>query len=253
MSSRVSSLRFAALAFLFVTSGAAHAQSEPPSQWGLGATVGQERQPYRDFDHKAQLLPLILFENRWVRVAGPSADLSLVRGTGWAAGLRLRYAGEGYEADDSPALQGMAERKAGVWLGGSARWDLPWLTISGEVLGDAANDSQGLRASLGAERRINAGGGIDVTPRLVAHHLDRKYVEYYYGVTAAEARAARPAYAGSSTTNLEAGLRIGYALAPRQRLSLDVSSTRLGSGIKDSPLVDRSRQDSARISYLYLF
>ena len=35
--------------------------------------------------------------------------------------------------------------------------------------------------------------------------------------------------------------------------NLDLSTTNLGSSIKDSPLVDRSSQSSVRVGYLYRF
>lgn len=237
-----------------LTLSTARADTPKPSgsSWGLGVTVGVDRKPYRDFDDEAQVLPLVFYENRWVRVAGPTLDLKLLSGDAWSAGLRLRYAGDGYEADDSPFLQGMAERKSSFWLGGTATWRAGWATLSAEVLGDATSESKGSRMSLGIERSF-AAGDFELTPRLVAHRVDRKFVDYYYGVRAEEATAWRAAHAGSASTNLEAGLRVGYAIAPRHRVSLDLSTTRLGSGIKDSPLVDRRRQDGARVSYLYLF
>ncbi len=253
MSIRVSGLRAGTLALCLLAAGAARADSRPTPPWGLGLSLGYERQPYRDFEQKAVPLPVLLYENRWVRVAGPTLDLKLLSDTHWSAGLRLRLASEGYEAKDSPFLVGMAERKSSLWLGGSASWRSEGVTVTGEVLADASNRSQGARASLGLERQMQTGGGIAITPRLVVHHLDERHVHYYYGVGVREALAIRPTYQGRSTTSIEAGLRIGYALAPRQRLSLDVSSTRLGSGIRDSPLVDRSRSDSARLSFLHLF
>lgn len=244
--------RAVALTLGMLTLVPAHADTSKDSQWGLGATVGFDRKPYRDVDDKAQVLPLILYENRWVRVVGPTLDLKLLTREDVSVGLRLRYSGEGYEADDSPYLRGMAERKASFWLGGTASWRTGWATLSAEVLGDASRESKGKRASLGIERSFNS-GDFEFTPRLAVHRVDGKYVDYYYGVRADEATAVRPSHAGSASTNVEAGLRIGYSLAPRHRLSLDLSTTRLGSGIKDSPLVERSRQDGARVSYLYLF
>ena len=68
-----------------------------------------------------------------------------------------------------------------------------------------------------------------------------------------EARSDRPAYEGTSTVNLELGLRTGYLLTPNQSVFLDVSTTRLGSGIKNSPLVEKSTQSGFRIGYIYRF
>jgi outer membrane protein len=106
--------------------------------------------------------------------------------------------------------------------------------------------------SVGLERSFQS-GKFEFTPRIAAHHVDDKYVNYYYGVRAEEATASRPFHIGQSTTQIEAGFRIGYALAPRHRLSLDLNTTRLGSAIQRSPLVDRTRQNSVRAAYLYLF
>ena len=48
-------------------------------------------------------------------------------------------------------------------------------------------------------------------------------------------------------------LRVDYRLSARQNVFLDVRSTRLGDGIADSPLVDRSTQTGLRVGYLYRF
>lgn len=251
-------VRLSALALWLCSSVSAHADAPPSAAWGLGVAVGQERQPYRDIEHNAQALPLLMYENRWVRVLGPTADLKLISNPGpeaalQSAGLRLRLADEGYESTDSPHLAGMAERKASLWLGGSARWRVAAVTLTGEVLADASGHSEGARASLGMERPFRAGGRVEITPRLVVHWLDRRLVDYHYGVRPGEALATRPAYRGDAATNVEAGVRIGYAVAPRQRLSFDLGTTRLGTGIRRSPLVEASRQDSVRVSFLHLF
>lgn len=250
--------RQGALALVLLSSAAAQAEAPRAAAWGLGLAVASESRPYRDIEHKPTALPLLMFENRWVRVLGPTLDVKLGSHQGQATGrpaatLRVRLADEGYEAKDSPSLAGMAERTSGVWLGGSAAWRLDAVTLTGEVLADASGHSQGVRASLGLERPFRLGARVEITPRLVVHRLDRKVVDYYYGVRPEEALATRPAYRGEAATHVEAGLSIGTAIAPHQRLSLDLASTRWGSAVRRSPLVDGSRQDSVRVSFLHLF
>lgn len=258
MSIRSSGPRRGAVALALLSSAAAHAESPRAAAWGLGLAVAPESRPYRDIEQRPTALPLLMFENRRVRVLGPTLDLKLGSPQGPATGqpaaaLRVRLGNEGYESKDSPSLAGMAERKAGVWLGGSAAWRLGAVTITGEVLADASSHSQGVRASLGLERAFPVGGRIEVTPRLVIHRLDRQVVDYYFGVRPEEALATRPRYRGEAATNVEAGLRVGTAIAPHQRLSLDVSSTRWGSSIRQSPLIDGARQHSVRVTFLQLF
>ncbi|WP_291516066.1 MipA/OmpV family protein [Acidovorax sp.] len=223
-----------------------------PSQWGLGLAVGTERAPYRDFHNKVRGLPLIHFENRWVSVLGPSLDIKLPSAGPVALALRAHYSGEGYKAEDSPYLAGMDERKASFWAGLAATWRTDVVNVSGEWLEDASGKSKGRKIRLQADRRFQH-GAFDFTPRLAAHWADSKYVDYYYGVKSSEARPQRRAYQGDASVNMELGLSVGYALAPRQSIHVDISTTHFGSGIKKSPLVDRASTNGVRLGYLHLF
>ena len=246
--------RLAALATAVALGGpaSAWAQEAGAPAWGLGLAVGADRKPYRDFDDKVQPLPLLTYENRWISIAGPGVDFKLPSAGPVGLRLRSRFGFEGYEAKDSPWLAGMQERKSSLWLGAAATWDTGPVQLSAELLADASGHSKGRQFSLQAERRFQVGAW-DITPRLSVQQQDRKYVDYYYGVGGHEARLARPAYEGSSAVNLQAGVRVGYALAPRQWMFVDVSSTRLGSAIKNSPLVNKSSQPAVVAGYLYRF
>lgn len=226
--------------------------AQPESSWGLGLAVGVEKQPYRGIDNETKALPLVTYENKWISIFGPGLDVKLPSAGPVSFRLRARYSMDGYEAGDSPFLAGMDERKDGIWLGGAAIWRNDIANLSAELLGDASGNSKGTKFRLMVDRRFQA-GSFDITPRLAATRLDDKYVSYYYGVNAAEVRAGRPFYQGGSTVNLEAGVRVGYALAPQQTIFLDLSTTSLGSSIKDSPLVERSSQTGVRVGYLYRF
>ena len=222
------------------------------SRWGVGLAVDVRQEAYRDMDNDTQGIPLLYFENYWVRVLGPSIELKLPPAGPVSFRLKARYSMDGYEAFDSPVLAGMAERKDGFWVGGEATWHTPYFDLSAELMGDASRHSEGRQFKLQADRRFEY-GRFGFTPRIAAIRLDRSYVAYYYGVNASEVAAGRPRYEGDATVNIETGLRIDYALSPNQNVFLDVRSLRLGDGIKDSPLVDRSRQTGLRIGYLYRF
>lgn len=222
------------------------------ASWGLGLAVMNETQPYRDFDDKVEAWPLITFENRWVRVFGPGAELKLGRSGPVSFGLLASYSGDGYKASDSDFLDGMARRKASFWLGGRAALHTELGDVSAEWTGDASSYSKGQRFKVELEHRFSFGQA-GITPRLGATWYDSKFVRYYYGVDASEARADRPAYRPGSTVNTSLGVRVDYRLAPKQTLFADVGVTALGSAIKDSPLVDRSSVPELRLGYLYRF
>lgn len=222
------------------------------SQWGIGLGVDVQQEPYRGMDNDTQGIPLIYYENYWVRVLGPNVELKLPSAGPVSFRLKARYSGDGYEVSDSPYLIGMAEREGGFWLGGEATWRTPFVNLSAELMADASGNSEGRQFKLQADRRFGY-GKFSFTPRLAAIQLDREYVGHYYGVNASEVMAGRPQYGGDSTVNMEVGLRIDYALSSKQNIFFDVRSTRLGDAIKDSPLVDRSSQTGVRVGYLYRF
>lgn len=222
------------------------------SQWGIGLGADAQRDRYREMGNETQGIPLIYYENHWVRVMGPSVELKLPSAGPVSFRVKARYALDGYEASDSPHLAGMAERESSVWVGGEAIWRTPFVNLSAELLTDASSHSEGHRFRLQADRRFTY-GQFSFTPRIAAIQLDEEYVGYYYGVNASEARVGRPQYAGDAAVNMEVGLRIDYALTPKQNFFLDLRSTRLADEIQDSPLVDRSTRPGLRLGYLYRF
>ena len=242
------------------TPAATESQPQPSadaSRWGLGIAAGVKQQPYTGAGTKTQGIPLIYYENHYVRVLGAGAELKLPKfelgaDASLSFGLRAKYGLGGYEPGDAPILEGMQERKGSVWLGAGVTWHNEIADVSAEWLGDASGKSKGQQFRLGVQRNFRA-GSFTLTPRIGANWLDRKYVDYYYGVRTEESRAGRPAYLGASTVNTEIGLRVDYAIDRRQSVFVDVSATQLGKQIKNSPLVDRSSQTSLSLGYLYRF
>lgn len=239
------------------TASQQRAESISGARWGLGVAAGAKQEPYAGAGTKSQGIPLIYYENRYVRVFGTGAEIKLSKfelgpDSSLAFDLRGRYGLGGYEPSDAPILSGMEERKGSVWLGAGLTWRNEIAEVSAEWLADASDKSKGQRLRLGVRRDFRA-GSFTFTPRIEASWLDDKYVDYYYGVRAEEARAGRPAYLGRSTVNTEIGLRAGYAIDRHQSVYVDVSATQVGKQIKNSPLVDRSSQSSVSVGYLYRF
>lgn len=225
-----------------------------PSNWGIGLGLGVKRKPYAGVDTDTSVLPLLRYENEYIRFFGTTLDAKLGRYAGFSftARAKVDLLGSAYEASDSPALAGMAEREGSVWLGGTAAWKSGDFTVSAEGLADASSNSKGRQVKLTVEHDFRF-GRVQLTPRAAVSAYDGKYVDYYYGVRSTEATAARPAYAGRKVAHTELGLQAMYGITPSHTLILDVSSEFLGSATKDSPIVDRSTAPAARVGYLYRF
>lgn len=239
-------------------STAASADQPEGSAWGLGVGAVSSQQPYKGIDRDSEVLPLIYFENEYLRVFGPTAEIKL-------PGLEIsdtqqldfslvgEYDFSGYDDDDARILEGMSDRKGGFWAGAKVKWRNDLADVSAEWLGDVSGNSKGQRFTLGLERSWRIGEHIMLTPRLAAIWQDEKYVDYYFGVRENEARIDRAAYDGKSGINTEFGVRGNYMFDDHHSVFLDLKATSLANEIKDSPLVDQSSENSVLFGYLYRF
>jgi outer membrane protein len=231
---------------------------EGESSWGLGAAAISAQKAYAGMGRETRALPMLSYESRWFRFGGLGAEVKLppleISST-QAIDFRLvgKFDRSGYEADDAPILNGMAERKGGFWAGARATWRGDIAQLNAEWTADASNHSKGRRFSLSLERNWRLGQHVMVAPRLGAAWVAKKYVDYYFGVRGNEVTAARAAYSGKSAVNAELGLRATYLVDPHNSLFLDVGVTSLGKEIKNSPLVDRSTENRVFVGYLYRF
>lgn len=233
---------------------------ESSYSWGLGIAGLSQQQSYTGIDRNNFAIPLIYFENRWVELMGPWLDLKLP-GFEWGKDQELKFTVrtqlfgfDGYEPSDAPILNGMEERKAGVFAGPTFKWSNQIANVFGEWQFDTSGNSKGQRISIGLERQFHVGNRFMITPSATATWLDKKYTDYYYGVRSAEARADRPAYyIVDSTVNTEFSLRADYMFDQRQAVFIQAGYTTLDSKIEDSPLTDRSGETMVLFGYLYRF
>jgi outer membrane protein len=233
-------------------------ESSESSSWGLGIGMISAQKPYAGIDRDNTALPLIYFENKYVRVFGPGAEVKLPAlniSSSQRIGFSIlgRYDGSGYKPDDAPILNGMSKRESGFWAGAGMTWHNDVVNVSADWFADASGNSKGQSFSLGLEKTWRFGEHVMLTPRLKAKWLDKKYVDYYYGVRADEVRADRSAYVGESAVNSELGIRANYIFDAQHSVFMDVGVTRLAKEIKNSPLVDRSNENRVMLGYMYRF
>lgn len=220
------------------------------THWGLGVGVGYRQTPYRGDDTKYTPIPLIYFDDKWVHALGTTLDLKLGKWDGVAFTLRAQYAlGDGYRQSNSPSLSGMQDRNGAFWYGPAFTWTTEFGTLSGDFL---TSGNKGQKAGLDFGKTF-AYGQFSIKPHVGTEWLSDKYVDYYYGVRPSEVQAGRNEYQGSSTYDVSLGLDFAYRITPQQMVTFSLGASHLGSGITDSPLVDKKFIPQARLGYLYQF
>lgn len=257
--------RVSVLAAVFACAAPAFAQQPPGegepegSSWGLGLAVMSVQNAYKGTDRETKALPMISYENRHVKLGGPNLELKLP-GIELSDSQRLNFRvmtqlfdGAGYEAKDSPALAGMAERKSSIWVGAKIEWENDLADVKLEWLGDASGKSKGQRLAAGLERKIMLSQRLMLIPQVGVEWVDKKYVDYYYGVRDGEATAGRAAYTGKATVNPEINLSGIYRFDRHHSMMLNVGVRSFGKEIKNSPIVSRSTENRVMLGYKYSF
>jgi MipA family protein len=229
------------------------------SSWGLGLAVVSGQKAYKGVDREVRGLPMLSFENRYVKLSGPNLEVKLP-GLKLSDSQRLNFGivtklfgGGGYEAGDSPFLAGMTERKSSVWAGAKVEWENGLGDVKLEWLADASGNSKGQRVLLGLEHKWMLSPSVMLVPQIGAEWVDKKFVDYYYGVRAGEATAGRAAYLGKGTVNADLSLTGIYRFDKQQSLMLNVGVKALGKEIRHSPIVDRSTENRVMLGYMYRF
>jgi MipA family protein len=146
----------------------------------------------------------------------------------------------------------MAIRQSSTDAGLSYRYKQPWGTLQAELLHGISDAQSGTEARLGYSLETQSGRWT-LRPSATLAWRNAKLNDYYYGVTAAEATAGRPAYSAGAGLNASLGLYASYQWSQNWRLLGGASATLLSSQIKDSPVVSKRFLPSVYVGAAYDF
>jgi outer membrane protein len=218
---------------------------------GSGGAVRAERSPYVGDGVRYDYLPVNVYAGEhaylhWDRV-GLKLDVDAER----HVDVFLAHRYEGTPLLRPPvSLAGMDLREQGTDLGFGYRRRMAWGTLGVELLHNVDDASRGSEARLRLVEEIRR-GGLRLRPQAMLSWRDTKLNDYYYGVRAAEAGAARPAYVAGSGLNLELALYATYPLSRHWQLLGGVSATQWAGSVRASPIVENRLQAAATLGLLY--
>lgn len=208
--------------------------------------------PYRQADDDSLLVPFVQYEGERVYFRGLNLGYRLNPGADIEVDVVARARLDGFEAEDSPVFAGMAERERSLELGAAARRSLGPGQIEFSAFADALDRSGGQELDL-AWRGDFGRGPFRVLPELALRWQSADLVDYYFGVRASEATAARPAYRAGSALVPRAALNLRAPLNGAWSVFARLSYDRLPDAVTDSPLVDRSSERRLFLGLVYGF
>lgn len=223
-------------------------------QWSLGLGGISSPRPYVGASNSFTPLPIIELYYKKLYIQGIQAGYHVIDNKNFAFDVRGRLVFAGLDPDDSPFLEGMTERGTSIEGGLVFDWKPGDYKLSASAYTDLLGRSDGQQVGLDFSRtwtfdRSRWG----LTPSIGAVWQSSNFVDYYYGVTAEEARPGRPIFSGHSAINFRSSLLAYLYLTMRVQLVGLVEVQRLDNEIFGSPIVDQRRVVSGFFGVTYRF
>jgi outer membrane scaffolding protein for murein synthesis (MipA/OmpV family) len=226
------------------------------NDYSLGVAVSASESPYAGGDDSVIAYPYLtsfrdaVFTDDWLLISDGDLGIRWVNDAGWELGVVGRLQTLGLGNSTSELVRGLDDRKWSIEIApmvGFRRWPVHInLKSYFEVLGRHGGSQTELALRMPQEYDWGF-----MIPEIAGVYRDADYTRYYFGVTEAEARPVRPAYAPGSSTSVEASLRLGVTLSDRWLLSGSLGIEFFGDEITDSPIVDKQNTWSATIGLAY--
>lgn len=219
--------------------GTATQPSNRPTNLQLGASVVYSDKGYRNYDGNTNVYPAIFYENHRFYVRGNQLGVNLIQDRQQNLALNAQYAGDSYDASEaSGAFKGLDDRDASVMVGASYQRNIQYVAVRGQVVTDVSGNSDGTTARLSVGTRLPRNDWT-LYPSTGLQWQDKKYNDYYYGITAAEAaRTGIAQYSPSGSVHPFISVAANYQLNPKVMLFVNPSIAYNVDDIHDSPKID---------------
>jgi outer membrane protein len=225
-------------------------------EFTIGIGVRAEQEIYRGMDSEIQPVPFLRYENGPFELQaydGVGASFNVFQtehfGVSVFGSLDIK---DGYDPDDSDFLEGMDELDtlygAGVALeAGYGGWGAELSFHQ-----DLSSEHEGQEVELGLGYRWWM-LGFEWRPKVSVTWMSKDMVDYFYGVSAREARADRSVYSPGSAFEFGAELLIERPFLENFTWVGMVGISTFDSEITDSPLVDDDYEFEAVVGLTYTF
>lgn len=185
--------------------------------------------------------PLYDFRIGPVNISNVYTQSNFTRGRGPRIGLLFNYTGDAYSAE------GIAPRRESLFGGGFIGWNFFTYYAITDLLGRRAGAIHTLRFA----PSLFKVAGNEFFAIFEAEHMNRLYVDYYFGIRPFEATPVLTTYDGKRTMNYSGTLLYVYHISKGAQFLLWGGQKRYGRGIADSPTVGIDNAYQAGIGWIF--
>lgn len=224
------------------------------TRYGIGFTKSVAQRPFVGVDDQSTSLPYIVFGYKDFYIEGLNIGYSLWQGgdvvVDALATPRFYEVKASFASNDE--LDGIEETKPTYLAGLSVKYRGSLATTTLQLLGDVL-ESDGYELLASVSRAFEFDNGLSLVPSTGITWQSAALVDHFYGVQSNEASLNRPVYGGHSSANAHVSATALYDVGKHIQLLAQVKYEALGSGTRNSPVVDEDSIVTAVIGAVYHF
>ncbi len=221
---------------------------------GGGIRLGQNMYLASDNEdqRKLDLIPLYLYEGRYLFFRGTMGGVHIINNDSLELSLIGRYRFQSLDPESNVFYQGINERKQSFDAGVQMRLTKNWGQLNVNWVTDTLNRHQGQEAQI-SYRYVFESGPWVISPFIGWSWQDANLTNYYFGVTADEARPDLPEFTPGESQWMRVGLNTSWQITDRIMLFGNVGFGGTDTEVLESPLVEESGLSAAFIGGTYVF
>lgn len=229
-------------------------KSEDTSSFGIGGTTSIARRPFVGVDTQNASLLYLSYKNKDFYIEGLDLGYTLYKSSG--LNLDLLATPRFYEVKSSFAgggeLNNIDSTKETYFTGLSAQLNAHNLVYTFQLLHDPL-ESKGNEIVLQVSKALEISKTFTLTPSIGVVHQDKSLVGHFYGVQTNEVISGRPAYPGKSALNYNVTLNASWEITRHFELLGQLKYEKIGTGITDSPIIDKDTLSFITLGIVYRY
>lgn len=219
----------------------------------IGPSVIVSPRPYGGAHPRVFPVPSIELGYKGWFFRGIRGGYSFMRRGPFSASVYGQVRFSGLEHEASSTLDGMEDRKRSMDAGVELVYRGRPVGFRLNCVADVLGRNKGQEATALVTSGVPLGRRGIVLVGVGPRWLSRNHVDYYYGVRSNEVTPSRPRYSGRATWNLDVTVTAIVNLTPSWHVVAIMNRERFGTGIRDSPIVDRGSSYSLITALNYRF
>ena len=225
----------------------------------LGIAGGYANNEFKGYSGSSSVSPVLTVESRRFYVRGLSAGVKLYTAPNQSQELLLgatylyQYRFKPHKSKDAQ-IKRLDERKEGVMLDLAYNFYTPYGNLETQVSHDISGRSKGMRAQTQYSYFWQPTDKLTLTPAVGISYADRRFNQYYYGISAAESeRSGLAAYRPKASLEPYTEIAAEYRFAPHWSAFAIGRVEQLPKTLKDSPMVDKGHRVEGTVGVSYNF